>query len=296
LVILGPFLFVIGVWQFASAPFDHQRENNLQQMNEAIKIWSVSYKDFFAAEQFSVSSASQNQWTDLNQDNKADFSTADLNPYTAVKFTQSSTNIIGSWRWKEGQNFTMKFQARGNITGTFSLNLELFSVDSTSESSSSCESSNGEYSDSRCYHYYVLSGVCVKVSEQNGLINYDTTNGGPGCEYSNGFPADSGRWIPSQYIKVPYSQGQVIDRLFSFSVPITVRHQKDPYVFAEQLTQGTLQFGLTPGQKLGVGVVLMVIGGFFILPCVGFAILFAVCFRRRRHGGSYHQIHHHSSY
>jgi len=122
-------------------------------------------------------------------------------------------------------------------------------------------------------------------------MQLDLTYGGPGCEYKNNFPEDVGKWIPAIYTRTPYSNGAVLSRTFSFDrIQIMIRHQNDPYVFAQKLTQGTLSFGLTPGQKLALGLALMAVGGFFILPCCGFVALLAYCFRQKRHGHHYEPV------
>jgi len=166
-----------------------------------------------------------------------------------------------------------------------------FSTIQTSDSQSTCTSNNGESSHGSCFYYYVLSAICVKVSSNQGQINIDTTFGGPGCWYDNGFPTDSGKWIPAYYQKVPYNNGNVLTTSFSFgNMPVTVRNQMDPYIFAEKLTQGSLSFGLTPGQKVLLGISLMAIGAFFMLPCCIFIVVLAVCCRRKHHHHHYQSL------
>jgi len=257
-------------------------------MNSAIETWTSSYQRPFATEGFSVSATYK---ATLQQDNSKDLAITDgMNNYLPVKF-DSRTTILQSMTWNAGYKQAIQFTSSGNSTGQFNVNVELFSTFQSNDGQSLCNSNNGEWNHGICYYFYVLSEVCVKVSQQAGVTVLDTTYGGPGCWYANGYPSDISLWIPAMYRKVPYNNGGIFQQTFSFlNMPVTVRNQHDPYIFAENLTRGSLSFGLTAGQKFIIGIALMAIGGFFMLPCCIFIVVLAVCCNRKHHHHHYQSL------
>jgi len=288
LVILGPLLFVIGIWQFASAPTDHQRADNINSMNNAISIWVSQYQKPFSAESFSIQSVVTQNYVTMQQTHTQDIKDTSVNTYTPVQFTTSQT-ILPSKTWKSELTQTFSFTASGNATGMFSGTVPLFSTYQTPDSSSVCNSNNGYYYQGTCSYFYVLNGLCVKVSIQQNKYVVDNTYGGVGCYYDNGYPADVGLFYPGVYVQIPYSRtGQT----FSFQgTSFTVRQANDPFIYAQYLTKGSMSYGLTPAQKIFVGLALMAIGGFFMLPCIIFIVVLAVCCRRKHYHHHYDVIH-----
>jgi len=249
---------------------------------------STNYEKNFSAEQFSVSASAT---ANLQQQNTPDFTDSGLSSYTVVKYSTTNT-VLSRLTWQNGYTTSFQFSATGPIKGNVQVNVEVFSTYSTYDTQNTCVTNQGYYNGVSCLYYYVLEGVCIKVSSNNGTLQLDTHYGGPGCFYSNGFPEDVGRWIPALYTKVPYNNGAVLSQTFDFSgMNVGVRHNNDPFIFAENLTQGSLSFGLTPGQKMGVGLVLMAIGGFFFLPCCIFIVVLAICCQRKRHHHGYEALH-----
>jgi len=288
LVILGPLLFVIGIWQFASAPTDHQRENNINSMNNAVSTWVSQYQKPFAAESFSIQSVVTQNYVTMLQTHTQDIKDTSINTYTPVQFTTSQT-ILPSKTWKSELLQTFTYTVSGNTTGAFVVTVPLFSTYQNSDSSSLCSSNGGDYYQGTCTYYYVLNGLCVKVSVQQNRYVADNTYGNVGCYYQNGYPADVGEFYPGLYIQVPYSR---IGQTFSFQgTSFTVRHADDPYIYGQYLSQGTMSWGLTPTQKIFVGLALMAIGGFFMLPCIIFVVVLAVCCRRKHYHHHYDVIH-----
>jgi len=289
LVILGPFLFIIGIWQFASAPVDTTRQNNINSMNTAILSWSTNYQNFFAGHTFTIDSSTNTSPQPLYRSNSQDFSSSEgLNSYVPVKFQIQTpyNSLIPSMAFKDMYKANIYFTPNG--TTEISIQVEVFSAYDTTDSQTTCLNNYGRYFQGTCSYYYAISEICLKVSQQNGRLQLDTTYGGPGCWYSNNYPDDNGLWIPARYVKIPYSS---LQNTINFNnIPVTVRHQNDPFIYAEYLTHGTLSFGLTPGEKLLIGAALMGIGGFFMLPCCIFIIVFTVCYRRKHHHHHYHVI------
>jgi len=295
LICLGPLVFGFGVWQFFEAPTDTERADNIKSMNHAIELWRDDYQQVFSAEQFLLGTNNQPPSVKLQRDSSKDFAEPELESYTPSSYFTSS-KVIPSTTFQQGLKQSISFAASGNSSGTFSVSVNLFKIHITSDSDDDCDRANGQYTNGNCYYYYVLSDVCVKVSKQNGKMTSDLTYGGVGCWYSNGFPEDNGVWVPAKYEQVPYNNGAVFTQTFLFtSGEIRVRHNNDPYVYAQHLTLGTMSLGLTPKQKLMVGILLMGVGGFFMLPCCIFTVILVVCFRRRGHGHHHHHyevVHH----
>jgi len=140
---------------------------------------------------------------------------------------------------------------------------------SVSTCSSYCHSKNGYwYYQSQYYAYcYVVkyaSEICVKVQE-DGSFNH-----GDDLCYGETY----GSWQPD-----PSGAGFGGDR----DIPpttVTVRSADDPYIVIYKLTGGDLWFGLTAGQYAIMGIVFIVVGGFFTAMVVGIfalACMFGHC-------------------
>lgn len=58
LIIVGPLLFLLGIYMTVTAPFDSTREHNIDAMNAAIRNWT-HYEPEFASAEFSIYSYAQ---------------------------------------------------------------------------------------------------------------------------------------------------------------------------------------------------------------------------------------------
>ena len=92
--------------------------------------------------------------------------------------------------------------------------------------------------------YYCLTSICAAINDAGQITE------GCASDENTGSAAIAGLSTSNC--------GSDVYR--SFSVPVTVRSNRDPYVVAMQETGGTLQFGLSNPTKLVVGVSLLVCG------------------------------------
>ena len=120
----------------------------------------------------------------------------------------------------------------------------------------------GSYLESRqaCMAYYALAELCVKVTLRDGCWRLSSAGGGYGCE-----PGPTGDWSVGVYRRVSghHSSGSPSfhrDPPGSSARPwLRVRHTADPRVTAQNLTHGTLIFGIDDSVKT--------IGGLELLLC-----------------------------
>jgi len=214
----------------------------------------------------------------MQSNHDVDVTASDINSYKAVKY-EVQGQLFPSQNWNDGRIYSVTFN-------NWTTNVVVFYDQKSFDSQSTCISNNGRYTAGSCTYFYIATGICVKTSRQNNHTSWqlDNTYGGIGCWYSNAIEAS---WSPVQYNKVGYGNGTIYRTIFDFnSMYTTIRHQKDPYVFAQQLTDGTMRFGLTPAEKAAVGLALIIIGGIFCLPCCFFVVALTICFNRRRYGYS----------
>jgi len=278
MILLGPLLLGIGIWRFISAPADHERKDNLQQMNDAIDKWNSMFRAEFTNVSFTAWS---NQYqtpvlfTPSTSDPLPD--TNGLKSYVPLKYVASSSNWIPTTYWSSTQQISFSFNA-SQTNRTFESDFYyLFHTYSNSDSINTCQSNKGIYDNSTgtCKYYQTMDSFCVKVSKNSGNgWNFDQTFGGYGCDYTQTHM--SGYWNPIVYDNVYYSKTSP----YSYdNFPGTIRSQYDPYIVAQYITKGTLQFGLTPAQKAIVGIILIAIGACFCIPCCIFCALLAFCSR-----------------
>lgn len=123
-----------------------------------------------------------------------------------------------------------------------------------------------------CTTTWILSSVCLVMDATNARI--DSTAAG-GCVVLDSFLLSTNA-VPSGVVydstthlsRYGYSMIAAPSNYLD-NVEVTVRSVKDPYVTALRITDGSLGFGLTQGQKFATGIVLISLGSFFLLlPCI----------------------------
>jgi hypothetical protein len=126
------------------------------------------------------------------------------------------------------------------------------------------------------------------IFTQNTLTNHtyyrsSGASGKPGCQvYSvrtSGAGLDStlvfGDWDVETYRvnnAVASSSNSSATTYDLSQVTFVVRSSADPWVKANAITQGSLDFGLTPGNKRRLGIALIVVGVFLVLPMIAILI------------------------
>jgi len=277
--IIAPVLFGIGLWMLLTSPFETTRATNVQQLNQVIASWNGKYQKEFQNQGFSIFSYNQSRFLPFNVDHTSDFTLAsDINSYTPLKYVRTG-GIESPQQYYD--NLTVVL----NITGLGAVNVTFFKSNQTADSPTVCQNNNGEYDDNGvCHYFWVISEVCLKISGNNNSWKLDNSYGGTGCYYSDGFS-------PESYSELPWTGGQFFNQYVDFSkLKITLRSSHDPFIFAQFISNGSLNFGLTPGQQALIGIILLSIGGFCFIPCIFCFIFVVTCFFRNRHLHTYERL------
>jgi len=297
LICLGPVLFVIGISVLLSAPFNNSRENNLKEINADINLWTTTYETQFQQLSWTVYGpngaqsiqATSPSYTSEMPDNDG------VNSYTPYYFVTTAGNFISpTYYTNVTQNLNVKYSVTNTLTGAsnnFTYSFQLFITNSSyspnnnnnngQSAATTCINGGGNYvySTHTCYYYNQLNGICVKVDNITGQWSPDTTFGGVGCKY-NGY---STNWNPASYQQLFYNGGAIFQQPLSFpSFSIMIRDTHDPYVQAQEITQGSMSFGLTKAQTAALGLGIMIVGIVFMVPCCIFGALFVFACSRRR--------------
>jgi hypothetical protein len=147
---------------------------------------------------------------------------------------------------------------------------------------------NGFVENGTCYYAYALRSVCLKVKQgqDEDHLTLDNTYGGVGC--SPGDPQLSldgaGLWPGAKYrfIQLGVNETNVTSHMIDLSsMEVSIRSGRDPIIYANNITDGTLNFisfgnrtpyiSLTRG-FIGFGSVGM--GAIFFLPSILCCIVF----------------------
>ncbi len=87
-----------------------------------------------------------------------------------------------------------------------------------------------------------LTSLCLKVDNTSGFWGPNLQYGGSGCEYDG----SQGTFSTGVYQQVNYNHGILFNTLLSFpGFVVSVRDVNDPYIQAQEITQGSMNFGLT---------------------------------------------------
>ena len=144
-------------------------------------------------------------------------------------------------------------------------------------SDSTCTAEQGvyDYSAKTCTVTKYVQSVCFRVtgtSKANYVIKGTTSTGqslnsylstgGLGCYYN---PVDANIGMPANY-PATYGASNVAA---SGSIPVEIRHDLDPFLVADEWTYGSLNFGLSVGSKVGLGMGFLVGGGCIMFLVIG---------------------------
>lgn len=276
---LGPAVLGVGIWFFVTSPFQNTRAQDITNMNNIIQEWNSNYYSQFSNQNFTVLSEISNKTVNFTTNSSPELSDSDLVSYTPLRY-QEKGGIIPT------QTYFDNLTAVITISGIGKVPIVVFQSNQSSDSESVCNANGGDYvlsSPPYCSYFYRISSLCIKVSQKAGAWALDNSYGGVGCLSITNFQ-------PEILQKIPFS-GSFIDTPISFSdVTITIRSQQDPFIYAQWLTNGSLNFGLTPGQRAIIGLALIGVGAFFTLPCIACCFFIGICFFRRRHLHHYERI------
>jgi len=211
--------------------------------------------------------------SDLGSDTK------DLDRYKPYYFQTSYNDLFPAAKFSDGLTYKVVIEATSSVTGnknsTITLNVPVFSTElSSGYSQGNCSNNGGEYTGGRCKFYSQLAGYCMKISNAGDKWVVDEAFGGSGCTYG---------WDPVSTKSLSYNNGGVYTTPIPFyNVQFGIRSQADPRIEAEYLTNGSLDFGLTKAEIAATGLIIMIIGIIFMIPCCCMTILLIYTMQRRR--------------
>jgi len=117
--------------------------------------------------------------------------------------------------------------------------------------------------DYTCHYTMYPTEVCVKMIYANSTAN------------STGWTPQTGLWAADKggcYFPTATVFGTTtMTTSYTYSTNAVVRHAKDPFVIASQLTSGTLYFGATAGENARAGLALVIVGSIItglVVMCV----------------------------
>ncbi|KAJ3040194.1 hypothetical protein HDV00_011290 [Rhizophlyctis rosea] len=302
---LGPVLVIVGIVFLVSAS-THSREKKIAQYNDAVQQWTTSIRTPFSQATFGMTyptpaqpmvpqtSPSKGMMTVTDSDTSQiqDYTPLFFGAGSAVPFSPNGSYVITTVN-ANGVAGWFKFDVPPEITKTVSQTTMRCrtSYDCNARTQKTTDYNNciakpycstvcsGTYggwldnSETLCSYYSTLRSICLQVADGGAGVGYklatatSLTNNKLGCDYSNGF--EPATYVPSISAGNPSS-------LSSF----VLRQAGDPYITLQAVTSGTGAFGLSTGQKAGMGAGLLIAGiVWMILLCV---VLFLIvrCFKR----------------
>jgi len=276
LVILGPLLFIVGISLLVTSPTNNTRDNNVSDMNGVISDWNNQNRAVFAEMNFYVITANGTVALDKTLPDESDElpDTDGVHSYQPLYYQAEISELFATQIYTTTDE-TMHVIINGSaLNHTLDVSVPIFYTNSTSDDPQYCGNNGGEFrqSDGTCYYYTQLTSLCIQVDNTGALAS---RRGGNGCEGPN--------FDPFYYDKLQYNNGQVlIQEIPFFGNTVTIRSSNDPYIEAEDLTSGSLSFGLSKGQIAVLGLGLMIVGIIFMLPCCFMAFMLIYFTQKRR--------------
>jgi hypothetical protein len=278
-----------------TAPLDSQREADIAATNKVIMDWNnvgkAEFSDLVVYAASSNSTTIQTLAADLKSD--ANMTESELSSYSPVKYDVTvSTNFIQSQPFVFGEEVDVSFWFNKNTNQTADgrVTIKIFrEFDDRESDSQTCANDRGDFTPpSTCTFRYRADKVCVKFSKASDNWSPDSAIGGDvGCEFYNGITAFgvNERFTAAHYV---LTTDTMVNNFNSFQV--TARSASDPFIKVQELTEGTGDFGPTAAERALTGLIIMIIGIFFMIPCCGFCFLLFFCMRRHS-DRSWHRRH-----
>jgi len=284
LIFLGPILFIIGITILLSSPFSTGREDALKQMNLDIASWTTSFEPQVSQLDWTVNGNVPLPSTSPSFQSELPDNTG-VNSYTPWYFTITSSSFIAPAYYNISNIYTIHYNVNNTIAGgamQLQYSFPLFWTNSTSVSYNNsqvgCINKGGWFQFGTCYFYNQLVAACLKVDNSSGYWSPNLDYGGVGCQYIG----SQGTFSAGVYQQVNYNYGQLFQNPLPFNAfQVTVRHVKDPYIEAQYITRGTMNFGLTKAEIAAIGLGIMIVGIVFMIPCCAFGAILVCAFSRR---------------
>jgi len=259
-------------------------------MNDVIGQWNTQYMEQFSDYTFSLSgnpnmtqpfvptAVSPTEASEIVDTDGVD----NYKPlyYSGNTASGSSNDLFPATQFSDAP-IDLVINATSNVAGTqnstFTLSVQVFLTNTSNEvDEGTCLTYGGNYAGGgTCTYYSAIESICLKLSFVKGLWQPDNSYNGYGCQAPD--------FSPFTYKMLQYNNGQVFQFPYPFvDLTVTLRSQQDPRIEAEYLTNGSLDFGLTKVQTAVTGLIIMIIGIIFMLPCCFMCFILIYTQQRRR--------------
>jgi len=313
-----PIFLIIGLIFLLSAT-SNTRGDKIKEYNNAVDKWASSVRPVFDQATFTNQVAPPGQSQAFSQITSADplhDSDSKLHTYTPLRYQSASGTTAPAT-----SSFTLQVgaQQQGGTANTLSASVRTEGVttksgselsrscsSSSTSSSSSSSSSNSntpcsevcnddggswDYSTRRCTFRAYLTGICLKVAYSSASQAYSVSSkyGGQGCfpcGYYSSFPSQGTNYVCNAYEVGQLSLSSSPPPANFEGVDIVVRSEDDPYIVAGNLTNGSMNFGLSRAAKIAIAIVFFAIGGSMCFCVYGGIYFFARWLRNRNGGGN----------
>jgi hypothetical protein len=269
---VAPLLIILGFFISLSSTQD-SRTPLIHAYNEAVEEWTNTYRPSYVLSPVSAYSQASGALVKGAANTTVDHirdSGAGINTYVALKYSFSE-GLVQSAVFR-GEKMTVvpialtvaDNSTDGIVASSFNYSMTPFQVVSKNMNSTTCASNDGGTyrGNDVCDFCYKVTDICVKISGSNGVFALSIAYGGYGCYYND---VRWGKFLPESY-GLMYACPLDGTSKYLGDVMVTLRSEKDPFVFLENQSEGSLNFGWTQGEKLAVGLFLMVLGCCIWLP------------------------------
>eukprot|EP01119_Soliformovum_irregulare_P009033 TRINITY_DN22140_c0_g1_i1.p1 TRINITY_DN22140_c0_g1~~TRINITY_DN22140_c0_g1_i1.p1 ORF type:complete len:381 (-),score=43.53 TRINITY_DN22140_c0_g1_i1:36-1178(-) len=278
LVCAGPVLLIIGVVMLVSAPIQgSNRQATIDAIDSSVQAWTSTNRAFFLDRNLTVVPGDTSNPQLLQETSRLESPWfTEVQSYSPLLYT---TNVnFGSSYYDETARVSVFYYDNTNNIVQVSGRVFHAQASSNSDDDKSCRNARASDLDTDCYDYYILDHICVKF-RPGAIVSTDNGVGSNiGCEFEDGTEGASsnGQWSPLHYRSYNPSGSTVV------SAEVIARSTNDPYITAQAETEGSMSLGLTAGQAAGTGLVLLIIGAIFMIPCILITILIVYCVKNKK--------------
>jgi len=144
-----------------------------------------------------------------------------------------------------------------------------------------CRRRKGTFSDGKCWKYSRLTQLCIQVRLEGS--QWQLAPRVPGKSASYGCEWEEGNWTAAIYKDVELVPIDASAQVISFKdIDIIIRSAHDPFLKAVEVTEGSLDFGLTAEEERWLAIVLLVMASMLAVPPA--CALCAWWYKRRKRG------------
>mmetsp|Transcript_29326 Transcript_29326/g.75596 ORF Transcript_29326/g.75596 Transcript_29326/m.75596 type:complete len:364 (-) Transcript_29326:459-1550(-) len=279
LTIIGVPIFILGLY-FLIYTDPAQRDTRVSAFNLAVDEWDNHTSSLFDHVSISVSVGEgtnavvlgkQTEFFDTQSHNVFGHPDASTSAFTSIRYEHSG--VIGvltsSYPFSSEGWATAMFNVTDTQTGltsTFSLQLPTTSVKHVAGNRKVCLHQTGyaywDSSRSECLANNMLTDVCVRLSRtSDGYIQGGASGTGAGC-------APARNWYPFSFSHLAQDVTEVGGIADFSGFRVRVYSADDPLIRARAITDGTMDFGPTTGERVVESVMCLIVGLGILFPTI----------------------------